>query len=165
MPDGPQLVINTGPIIALVAALGDLRILRSRYARVVVPYEVCQEILVDSASRFAAIEFDEDKWVSKMPTPCTLMPILRNTLDVGEASVIQTAVNEGITTVCIDEPVGRRIARLCSLHVTGSLGIIIQGKRSGIPIVVKDAIGRMIQAGIHLSSRLVDAALKEANEA
>ncbi|WP_216594171.1 hypothetical protein [Synechococcus sp. PCC 6312] len=40
-----QLVINTSPIIALVAAWGDLCPLESLYDSVLVPFEVCQEIL------------------------------------------------------------------------------------------------------------------------
>ncbi len=39
MPKADELVINTGPLIALTAALGDLRVLKI-YSRVWVPYEV-----------------------------------------------------------------------------------------------------------------------------
>jgi hypothetical protein len=39
MPKTERIVINTPPLIALVAANGDLNILQ-----VLVPYEVCQEI-------------------------------------------------------------------------------------------------------------------------
>ena len=46
LPDTQVLVINTAPLIALVAALGDLSILRM-YDRVWVPREVCQEMLVE----------------------------------------------------------------------------------------------------------------------
>ena len=39
-----DIVINTGPIIAMVAATGDLKWLPSLYGRIVIPYEVFQEI-------------------------------------------------------------------------------------------------------------------------
>lgn len=35
-----QIVINTSPLIALVAALGDLQVL-NLYTEVLVPFEVC----------------------------------------------------------------------------------------------------------------------------
>lgn len=35
MPDPKEMVINTGPLIALVAATGDLAILRGLYSRIV----------------------------------------------------------------------------------------------------------------------------------
>lgn len=34
MPDASRIVINTGPILALIAALGDLAILKSLYKMV-----------------------------------------------------------------------------------------------------------------------------------
>ncbi|MGK7919444.1 MAG: hypothetical protein AB4080_05485 [Trichodesmium sp.] len=36
-----QIVINTSPIIALIAGLGDLEILHLLYTSVFVPFEVC----------------------------------------------------------------------------------------------------------------------------
>ena len=44
MPEQDQIVINTGPIIALIAALGDLSILKSLYGRIIVPKEVGVEV-------------------------------------------------------------------------------------------------------------------------
>ena len=40
MPDSNIIVINTGPILALIAAMGDLLLLKTLYERVIVPYEV-----------------------------------------------------------------------------------------------------------------------------
>jgi predicted nucleic acid-binding protein len=107
MLDKKEIVIDTGPIIALVAALGDLSILHSLYDRVLVPYEVCQDILVGGPNRFALNEFEDASWLVKWPDPLDIAPILINSLDIGEASVIQLALNEEIRTVCIDEPRAR----------------------------------------------------------
>ncbi len=41
-----MVVTNTTPLIALTAATGSLEVLRALYERVVVPYEVMQEIKV-----------------------------------------------------------------------------------------------------------------------
>ncbi len=59
MPKTTELIINTGPTIALVAALGDLRVLESLYQRVLVPLEVSNEIRAKGSRKFAAAEFDE----------------------------------------------------------------------------------------------------------
>jgi predicted nucleic acid-binding protein len=40
MPES-AIVINTGPILALIAATGDLSLLPKLYSRVIVPREVC----------------------------------------------------------------------------------------------------------------------------
>lgn len=44
MPERKRIVINTSPLISLVAAMGDLNILHFLYAEVFVPFEVSQEI-------------------------------------------------------------------------------------------------------------------------
>lgn len=45
------LVSNTTPLIALTAALGSLDILKFMYARVVVPFEVAQEVRAGGCRR------------------------------------------------------------------------------------------------------------------
>lgn len=49
-----KIVINTGPIIALIAALGELEILKKIYSKVIVPQEVSQEILAKKNKRYDA---------------------------------------------------------------------------------------------------------------
>ncbi len=53
MPKTEKIVINTSPLIALVAANGDLNILRFLYKEVLVPFEVCQEIRTGGSNNFA----------------------------------------------------------------------------------------------------------------
>jgi len=79
MPEKNEIVINTGPVIAIVAALGDLGVLKI-YKRVCVPFEVCSEITIGKSSRFAAREFDAADWLKKWPQPLALSKILENIL-------------------------------------------------------------------------------------
>lgn len=86
-------------------------------------------------------------------------------MDLGEASVIQLALNKSIQTVCIDETVGRRIARLSGLTLTGSIGILLRAKQEGYPVLMRHAIERMINRGIRLSETVIAVALRQAGEA
>ncbi|MGB7518663.1 MAG: DUF3368 domain-containing protein [Spirulinaceae cyanobacterium] len=164
MPETETIVINTGPLIALVAALGDLEVLQSLYTQVLVPYEVCQEILVGGSSGFAVTEFAAATWLRKQPTSLNISPLLLNTLDSGEAAVIQLAMNENIQTVCIDEAAGRRIARLSGLSVTGSIGILLRAEREAYPVSIPQAITQMLNQGIRLSQTVIDFALKQSTK-
>ena len=155
MPDSRHIVINTGPLIALVAGMGDLKVLQHLYDKVHVPIEVEQEILVQNASRFGATEFLRASWLVRCAKPVVLSPFLQNTLDLGEAAVIQTALNEHIHTVCIDEAVGRRIARLSGLALTGSVGIMLKAASAGYGVDIWVAIRRMREKGIWVSDRVV----------
>ncbi|RWX43737.1 putative nucleic acid-binding protein, contains PIN domain [Candidatus Electrothrix aarhusensis] len=164
MPEVEEIVINTGPVLALIAGLGELSILNSLYRRTIVPYEVCEEISASGSTGFGIREFNAADFLIKLNRPATIQPYLRNSLDLGESSVIQTALDKKIQTVCIDETVGRRIARLNGLTLTGSLGIMIRAKREGHPFMLRDAVDRMRTHGIWLSDRLVAFALKQAGE-
>jgi predicted nucleic acid-binding protein len=164
MPDTQNIVINTGPLLALIAALNDLSVLQSLYHQVLVPFEVCQEVQAGGSSRFGVKQFKEAKWLQKWSNPIDIAPILINTLDQGEAAVIQLALNEKIPTVCIDEAAGRRMARLSGLSLTGSIGVLLRARREGHTFLMKDAIQRMTDKGIWLSERVITFALIQAGE-
>jgi len=83
--------------------------------------------------------FQQASWLEINPAPVVLPPYLQNTLDRGEASVIQTALQQGVKRVCIDETAGRRVARLrlqerrvCSepLDSDSALGGVISARRA-----------------------------------
>jgi predicted nucleic acid-binding protein len=155
-----KIVINTGPTIALVAAWGDLKILKELYKQVIVSHEVSQEILAGGANGFAVKEFQKADWLDIRTKPLEILPHLSNSLDLGEASVIQLALNEGIPNVCIDEEVGRRVARLNNLKVTGSTGVLVRAINEGFDFSIADAIKRMKRQGVWLSEQVIAFALK-----
>ncbi len=162
MPD--KIVINTSPLIALTAAWGNLEILASLYTDVLVPFEVGQELLAGGLTGFAVSEYNNAHWLQKYTEPLTLTPLLANSLDIGEASVIQLALNENLKTVCIDEAAGRRVARLSGLELTGAVGVLLRAKKEGHQFLMKEAIQRMQNRGIWLSQRVVTFALTQAGE-
>lgn len=159
-----EIVVNTGPILALVAGFGSLDILRQLYDNVYVTNEVANEIMMGGYNRFAAKEFDEAKFINKIDKPLNISPMLRNMLDIGEASVIQFALDNQIALVCIDESAGRRVARLNELKLTGSIGILLKAKSQGYINEIKPLINKMMRQGIFLSSNVITIALREAKE-
>jgi predicted nucleic acid-binding protein len=164
MPESKELVINTTPILSLIAAAGSLDMLPFLYSRVWVPWEVCREIQAGGADGFAIPEFERADWLHKQTRPVIPTPLLRNSLDPGEAAVIQLALQQGISLVAIDETVGRRFARLSGLTITGSIGILLRAKTLGYPLSMLEAVRRMRQRGIWLSAKVIEFALQEAGE-
>ena len=160
MPEQDQIVINTGPIIALIAALGDLSILKSLYRRIVVPREVATEVLAGGRAGFGVQAFRDASFLCIESEPRKLAGALKHSLDLGEASVIQAAMDYRIQTVCIDEAVGRRVARLHELLVTGSLGVILKAIRAGHDIDLESCIARMRDHGVWISPRTSQRALE-----
>jgi len=154
-----SIVTNTSPLLALIAAWGNLQPLQALYQKVFVPWEVSEEIRRGGTAGFGIAEFEAAKFLQRQSTPLVIAPFLRNSLDQGEAAVIQLALNENIDTVCIDETAGRRIARLHELKLTGSIGILVRAKQSGQVFSMHEAIERMQAHGIRLSKTVIEFAL------
>jgi predicted nucleic acid-binding protein len=54
----PSIVINTGPILSIIAATNSLDILSKLFAEIYVPKEVVDEVTVNNSTRFGADEFN-----------------------------------------------------------------------------------------------------------
>jgi predicted nucleic acid-binding protein len=162
MPD--RLVINTTPLLSLIASHGNLDLLARLYRQVVVPKEVADEIKAGGASGFGVVEFARAGFLDVRTGLATIPALLSAQLDLGEAAVLQTALVEGFDTVCIDETVGRRIARLSGLKVTGSIGILLRAKREGHPVSIGKSIAQMRVHGIWISREIEASALRLAGE-
>jgi len=164
MHSGWKAAVHSAPLILLVAALGSLEVLSILYEEVIVPFAVCEEILKSERKVFAQSEFKQATGLNKQNHPVQIAPFLLNSLDLGEASVIQVALNQNIKTVCIDETVGRRVARLNGLSVTGSIGILLKYKQQEPSLSIQKAIQNMINHNIYLSQNVIDFTLKQAGE-
>ena len=160
-----EIVINTGPIIALVAATGTLEWLPALYQTVVVPYEVMAEVSAGGpdSPEPSALHAVTNAVRLLEPTKSISLALIQE-LDLGEASVIHAALELGISTVAIDEKAGRRVARLHGLKVTGSLGILLKAKEQGHIDSIAPCIARMRNQGIWISQKLLDQALTAAGE-
>lgn len=164
MPKKDKLVINTSPIISLISATGNLMILKDMYSEVTVPFEVYSEIIASKKKSFAKKEFFDAVFLKVIKQSICINSHLKNSLDIGEASVIQTAINSNISTVCLDEIIGRRIARLYNLKLTGSLGILIKYKKDFGDLSLSNCITNMKRNGIYLSDKLISLVLEIAGE-
>ncbi len=155
------IVTNTTPLIALTAATGSLDILRVLYSRVIVPLEVQTELRAAGAHAVGVQSLNEATWLECQTSEVVTSSYLANTLDRGEAATIQTALNLNISLVCIDEAVGRRVARLSGLTLTGSIGVLLKAKQLGYDVSMPQAVARMREHGIWLSAEVVRFALQE----
>jgi predicted nucleic acid-binding protein len=161
MPDADRAIVtNTTPLIALAVATDDLDVLRVLYQRVIVPAAVAEEVLALGFDAPGARAFLDADWLLRRP-PVTVSAFLRNSLDRGEAAVIQTALDEGIQRVCLDEAVGRRAARLNGLTLTGSVGVLVKARQQGYSLDMADALRRMREHGIWLGADVIRFALEQ----
>nr|CAA6802773.1 MAG: Nucleic acid-binding protein [uncultured Thiotrichaceae bacterium] len=162
--ENKTIVTNTSPLIGLIAAWGGLEPLKDLYQSVIVPKEVNDELLHGGSSQFGVEEFEAASFLDVQARPTNISKYLNNSLDRGEAAVIQLALDQEIETVCIDESIGRRVARMNGLALTGSVGILARYKQELQPdFSLVQAVERMRGRGIRLGKNISQfAALQDA---
>lgn len=158
-------VINSSPAIHLHAALPNgLADLPALIGGIVVPFEVGQELAAGSSKDRTWRDLQAMSGFVLHRQAVRLHPLLRTQIDAGEASVIQTALDEGHGTVILDDLKARRLASTLGLAVTGTLGLLIQAKHAGRLSSVRGAIAILQQRGMWLSPALVSKAISLAGE-
>lgn len=127
------VVSNTSPILNL-AIVGQIDLLRQQFGQVQIPPAVLDELKIDeerpgSRPIQAAITAG---WIQVQPVSNqSLVQLLRQTLDGGEAEAISLALELQAEWILLDERDGRKVAKSLGLQVTGVLGVLLQAKESG----------------------------------
>ena len=91
-------------------------------------------------------------------------PLLSAQIDMGEAAVIQTALDEAHDAVILDDLEARRIAQTLGLQVTGTLGILLQAKQTCLLPSVRASIAALEKRGIWIAPSLAARAIHLAGE-
>lgn len=155
-----RIVTNTSPLLAL-AKMQAFDIIGKLPFEFVCPSEVEAEILVGAKQGY---ETEIPNWLQIMNLQSNLSPLAIASLDVGEAAVIQLALEQNIETVCIDEIKGRRAALAVGLKVVGSLGLLGKAKTFGLITEIKPYIEKAKLGGIFYDDNLIGNFLKSIGE-
>jgi predicted nucleic acid-binding protein len=99
---GEQIVINTGPLVALAKAEA-LEIVGALPLEFLCPPAVRSELDAGAAAGHVDVR---PPWLTLRQLRGSAHPVATAVLDQGEAEVIQLALDEGVRRVCIDERAG-----------------------------------------------------------
>ncbi len=161
MHAGPVIANNT-PLVALWV-LGRLGLLRELYDEVLIPQAVYEEFLAtERALRQTALE--NTPWIKSVPLANPQRARVYIGLDQGEAEVLALAEERAARLVIIDELKGRRYAQRLGLPLTGTLGLLLLAKERGLIAGLAPLLVELQEAGLYLSSTLIDKALRLAGE-
>ena len=159
-----KVICDTGPIVAL-SMIDRIDILRHLFELVAVPEAVHKEILEGGATNAGLASYRKVKWIKVMTLSNPVDPLLRTSLDAGEAAVIGLAGDLSVNLVLVDERKARKIARtIYGLHVIGSARVLVEAKKRGLLYNVGAALQAMRDGGYWIGDSIVDAALKQAAE-
>ena len=159
-------VVSDTSVVLNLCLLGQEALLSSLYTRVCAPLAVKEEFqaLVVRDRRFAGLIFPEFVDVlSPDESPQVLSPTAH--LQAGELAAISLALQLRIDVVLMDERAGRIVASSVGLRPLGLLGVLLDGKRSGLVAALAPLLDRLAkEAGFWISPSLRSLVLQEAGE-
>lgn len=144
------VVSDTSPVLAL-AAIGQLKLLRSLFDEVVIPEAVSRE-LTHKNPDFLALP----SWLrSQRASDQDLVALLLAEIDLAEAEAIAIAIELHADLLLIDERIGRKVAQQRGLAYTGLIGVLLEAKRRGFLAAVRPLLDDLFtKAGFRISMSL-----------
>jgi predicted nucleic acid-binding protein len=104
-------------------------------------------------------------WIQiRQPTGRLLLPIITD-LGAGEREVLALAAETPNSLVILDDALARRYARLLNLTLTGTLGVLLKAKETGLLPAVAPVLDRLQKPRFRLDAETRQAVLRLAGEA
>jgi predicted nucleic acid-binding protein len=162
MPD--RLVVSdTSPLLYL-HQVGHLDLLHSLYGRVSIPPAVAAELRAGAELGIAVPDVQALEWLAVHPLhDTTALPVVTD-LGPGEAEAIGLALTSPGSLLILDDKLGRRIARLNRVTITGTLGVLVKSRREGLLPSLSPVMEALRQTSMYLTRELIETALREAGE-
>jgi predicted nucleic acid-binding protein len=153
------VIVNSTPILAL-HEIGRLEILKELYTEIIIPDAVRREVTVKDANTLGG-----SAWIHVAPiTNLTAKELFTTSLHDGEVEVMLLAKERGADLVVIDDGLARRHAKYLKLTVTGTVGVLLRAKGSGVIKAVKPILDDLIACGFYLSNDVYKEVLRLAAE-
>ena len=159
-----MIVSNTSPLYYL-HQLGCLDLCHDLFGRVHTTPEVLAELDAGRAQGLDIPDTAACGWLEiaeiAVPAFLDLIPDLGR----GEASVLALALEHPGCHVILDDRLGRQVARSQHISVTGTLGVLLLAKQSGLVASLGALIPRLVGHGFFCNRALVAEVLRLAGEA
>lgn len=155
LESGP-VVSNASPLIAL-AQIGRLTILRDLFERVLVPPAAVTEVAPQVPSL--------PPWIVLTPIARGLPPMIQSAgLGAGEAEAIALAAEQNARALIVDDKAARRVADAMGLPLTGTLGVLLAGRRRGFVPSIRQCLDDLDAYHFHVAPKLREHVLRDAGE-
>lgn len=149
-----KIIISDTTCLILLTNLGILDLLKILFTTVTITPEVEREygeklpdwILVESVTNQQQLS------------------VLRLIVDEGEASAIALGLEKPNSLLIIDERKGRLLAQNIGIQTIGTLGILLEGKKSGYISTLRPLIDQVVQSNFRISQDLLNAILVKGGE-
>jgi predicted nucleic acid-binding protein len=128
-----------------------LDLLQKLYQRITVPQAVADELKAGGDQGEDVPNIREYEWLKVRSVRVPEVITLITDLGAGEAQVLALAIEEPGSLVILDNSLARQIARLRSLRITGTAGVLLKAKHEGHILAVAPLLDRLMQLDFRLS--------------
>lgn len=149
----PKVIIADTSCLVLLEKIDELNILQKLFQTVFITDTIAKEFDSYLPEWIQKKEIEDKKYLR----------ILETSVDPGEASAIALAVQINGKLI-LDDIKARRLASELSLDFTGTLGVLVEAKKSGYISSLKDTLHRIKKTNFYMSDELVNKLLMSANE-
>jgi predicted nucleic acid-binding protein len=157
----PVVISDTSPLRAL-AHLALLDLLRQVYGQVLVPPAVEGELLAG----LPAVDVTQLPFVKvQAPQDRSKVQAFLRQLQAGESEALALALELTDPLILLDEAKARKFAQQLGVAMTGTLGILLQAKSTGLVPAIRPLIDSLQNdLGFFISAQLRAAVLQQAGE-
>ena len=149
-----KTIVSDTSCLILLEKIGELEVLQQIYT----------EITITSV---VALEFGSNlpEWIKiEDPTKESYEKVTESRLDLGEITAIALALDLPDCLLIIDDIKGRTVAEGFGIHVTGTLGVLIDAKLAGLINSIKPILEKIKETDFRLSDEIILLAKNRAGE-
>ncbi len=156
------IVADSSPLISF-AIIEQLSLLQKLFSNIILPETVFRESTMHDKPYSNLLRTYFEHNIVKVKDRL-IVQVLSNSIDLGEAEAIALGLEQKINNILIDDYKGRQQALLNGLQPIGTIGVLIQAKRTKLIDAIKPLLDKLIQHEIRISTNLYQKALVLANE-
>lgn len=145
-------IVDASPLI-LLAKADKLDLLVQLAPRIQIPATVADEVAVLPVGRCVLDSLRDWERPPDLPIPDE---IARWSLDAGESQVLALALAQPGSRAVLDDLAARRAAEAIGVRITGTVGVILRAKQTGIVPAARPVLQHLRETGLYLSDRLFD---------
>ena len=145
----PNIISNTSCLIVL-DNIGMLGVLKELYGKVFITEEVSKEFGKTVPDWIEVRKVSDNKYLK----------LMKNFVDLGEASTIALAVETDDIVIILDDLKARKLGQKLNLKITGTIGVLIKARKRNIITSTQEVLNRLRNEGFRISDEIEKEFLK-----
>ena len=160
----PEITIVDTSSLFYFHRVGLFELFKKLYGHIIVPQAVKNELMEGQTQGEDVPQLEKYPWVEIRSVSMPRYLQLIADLGPGESEVLALATNHPSALVVLGDKLARRIAGMRGLRLTGTAGILLKAKKSGLIPELKPVINKLLDLDFRLKPELVKEILTLADE-